>query len=337
MGLNNSQYNQILREYDAKQFAIKKTIDLRTKEVYKKINGFKELDDKIISNSMKCARLTLTNDDKEVSDAIEKLRNDNTDISMSKMELLIENGFPANYLEPEYECNDCKDTGFIDNKPCRCFTKAAIKQLYSQDLINKAISKENFSTFNYELYPNKPIYRSIGKSPYDNIISVVEHCQTFIKEFGLDYNKKTFKNLLICGDTGVGKTFLTNCIAKELLDKAYSVIYVSSSELFDILAKSSFEKDDNDALEKTEYIYDSDLLIIDDLGTELTNSFTSSQLYSCINNRMLKNLSTIISTNLTLDDIHTIYNERISSRLIGEYKGIQIIGNDNRRKTLKKQ
>ena len=181
------------------------------------------------------------------------------------------------------------------------------------------------------MYPDKKLSRTSNKTPYENIVNVVENCHTFIKDFDKAYSLRKFKNLLICGDAGVGKTFLTNCIAKELLDKAYSVIYVTASELFDILAKSSFEKDDYDAAEKTDFIYFCDLLIIDDLGTEMTNTFTSSQLYSCINNRMLKGLSTIISINLTLDDIHTTYNERISSRLIGEYKGIQIIGKDNRR------
>lgn len=335
MALNNSQYNQLLRQYDAKQYAIKNQVDARTKEIYSKIKEFEELDKIIISNSMKCARLTLSEDNIDVKQTIEQLRNDNNDIGMRKIELLLEHGYNAKYLEPEYECNLCKDTGFIDNKPCKCFTKAAIKLLYSQDLINKAISKENFSTFNYELYPDKRIGKgkAYDKTPYENILTVVEHCHVFINDFEKEYANRTFKNLLICGEAGVGKTFLTNCIAKALLDKAFSVIYVTASELFDILAKSSFEQDDFDAKEKTEYIYCSDLLIIDDLGTELTNTFTSSQLYSCINNRMLKNTSTIISTNLTLDEIHSTYNERISSRLFGsEYKGIQIFGNDNRRK-----
>ena len=146
----------------------------------------------------------------------------------------------------------------------------------------------------------------------------------FVRTFGQE-----FRNLFLYGDTGVGKTFLSNCIAKELIDSAYSVIYFTAFELFDIFAKSRFDKD---TLADTMYgyIFDCDLLIIDDLGTELTNSFIASQLFLCLNERLLKKRSTIISTNLSLESIVEIYSERIFSRITSNYTMLRLTGDDIR-------
>ena len=141
------------------------------------------------------------------------------------------------------------------------------------------------------------------------------------------YNKP--KNIFFYGNTGVGKTFLSNCIAKELLDAGYSVIYFTAFQLFDILSKGVFEKD-ADAIAAHQNIFDCDLLIIDDLGTELSNSFTTSQLFLCVNERILRQKSTIISTNLNLEQIAEIYSERTLSRISSNYSFIKLFGDDIR-------
>ena len=148
------------------------------------------------------------------------------------------------------------------------------------------------------------------------------------KEF-VDTFEEEFCNLFFYGDTGVGKTFLSNCIAKELMDRSYSVIYLSSFELFDTLAKSKFGKDDT-ADQMNEHILDCDLLIIDDLGTELANSFTVSQLFLCLNERILRRKSTIISTNLSLESLVQIYSERTFSRITSNYTMLKLTGDDIR-------
>ena len=134
---------------------------------------------------------------------------------------------------------------------------------------------------------------------------------------------------ILRGDTGVGKTFLSDCIAKELIDRSYSVIYLSSFDLFDILAKSKFEKDDA-ADQMNHHIFDCDLLIIDDMGTELANSFTVSQLFLCLNERLLHHKSTIISTNLSLESLVEIYSERTFSRITSNYTLLKLTGDDIR-------
>ena len=134
---------------------------------------------------------------------------------------------------------------------------------------------------------------------------------------------------MIYGDTGVGKTFLTHCIAKELLDRSFFVLYFTSFDLFDLLSKNTFQKDRQSA-DMASFIYDCDLLIIDDLGTELTNSFVSSQLFCCINERIMNKKATIISTNLTMEDFLDTYSERTFSRVSSNYTMIKLIGNDIR-------
>ena len=158
---------------------------------------------------------------------------------------------------------------------------------------------------------------------------VVRECLSFIKNFN-----DSSSNLLIYGNPGVGKTFLTNCIARELLNTAHTVLYLTAFQLFSILEKNTFEKskEDYETSEQFNGIMNCDLLIIDDLGTELNSGFVSSQLYLIINERYLSRKSTIISTNLSLDDMKRLYNERVFSRITSNYKLLKIVGDDIRLK-----
>ena len=163
-----------------------------------------------------------------------------------------------------------------------------------------------------------------GRSSYQAAQEALLICHEFADTFGKD-----FKNLFLYGDTGVGKTFLANCIAKQLMDHSYSVIYFTAFELFDIFAKSKFQKDD-EAESMYEHIFDCDLLIIDDLGTELSNSFTTSQLFLCLNERLLRHRSTIISTNLSLEALVDLYSERTFSRITSNFTMLKLTGDDIR-------
>ena len=149
-------------------------------------------------------------------------------------------------------------------------------------------------------------------------------CRDFIENFD-----KNFSNLYFYGDTGIGKTFLSNCVAKELMDRGYSVIYFTAFQLFDILSKGIFRREE-EAIAAHQNIFNCDLLIIDDLGTELTNSFTTSQLFLCLNERILRKKSTIISTNLGMNQLADIYSERVLSRISSNYTLIKLFGADIR-------
>lgn len=324
MALKNEQYNQILREYDSRRFQNKHALDKRTEEAYLDIPELQVLEEKIISISAESGRMALRGDDSALID----LKDKSLALKTRQMEILAENGFPTDYLEMQYQCNKCKDTGFIGNEKCNCFKQAISDMMYYGSNIKAILAKENFSKFSFRYYSDDYIDENLGLSPLSNMQKVVAGCKSFIRHFN-----KHHDNLLLLGTTGVGKTFLANCIAKELLDHGYTVIYLTAFRLFDILEKYKFGKDEDSSREASnqfEYILDCDLLIIDDLGTELNNSFTNSQLYLIINERLLRQKSTIISTNLSLTNINTNYGERVFSRIASSYNAHRIIGEDIR-------
>jgi len=324
MALKNDQYNQILREYDERRFRNKRELDKRIQEAYGAIPKLKDLEDELISLSARSGRLALFGD----TEALDELKKKSDRLIEQQKKLLVDNGYPEDYLRIRYQCSRCKDTGFIGNEKCRCFKQAIADMIYEGSNLKSVLERENFSTFSFKYYSDDYIDESIGLSPLSNMQKIVAGCKSFIRHFD-----KKHDNLLFLGNTGVGKTFLANCIAKELLDRGYTVIYLTAFRLFDILEKYKFGKEDDNSLtaaNQFEYILDCDMLIIDDLGTELSNSFTTSQLYLIINERLLRQKSTLISTNLSLDNLNANYSERIYSRIISNYCIRRIVGEDIR-------
>lgn len=313
MSLNNTQYDSIVRTYEEKQNKNRHKLEKRRTSVYEKVDGYKELEDSIASISVEQGRKLLSGDESALADLKHLIKN----LSESKATLLISAGFPADYLNPIYDCPDCKDTGYIDSKKCHCFKLAEITLLYEQSNIRKMLEKENFSTLSYEYYKGEDLARF-----KDN----VDTCKKFTKNFNLNYH-----NLFFYGTVGTGKSFLSGCIAKELIENGYSVIYFSASGFFETLSQYSFDyKNKEELRELYEDLYKCDLLIIDDLGTELTNNFVTSQLFSCLNERHLGKKSTIISTNLSLEDLRNRYSDRIFSRITSNYEICKFSGQDIR-------
>lgn len=323
MALKNYQYNTILREYDNRRLKNRHILEERKEEVYQAIPELSDIDTEIVSGSVKSAKLSLLGDTSELA----KLKARNEALSEKKRRLMKDYGFPEDYLKPFYHCNDCQDTGYIGNDKCHCFKQAVVDLLYSQSNVKDAISVQNFSTFTYQYYSNSYVEETTGLTPLQNMKRVVSKAKRFITEFDNKY-----ENLLIYGNTGVGKTFLSNCIAKELLDSSHTVIYLTAFQLFEILEKYKFNHEDDyeNTRNRFEYIFDCDLLIIDDIGTELSNTFINSQLYQCINERHLKQKSTVISTNLSFEQLKSTYSERIFSRITSNYILLKIVGEDIR-------
>ena len=185
--------------------------------------------------------------------------------------------------------------------------------------------KENFSTCSLDYYSRSHIDPLTGRSSLEAMQTALKVCHEFVDTFSAE-----FRNILLYGDTGVGKTFLSHCIAKELIDTSFSVVYFTAASLFDLFAQNTFGSRASHDMDAQEHIYDCDLLIIDDLGTELPNSFTVSQLFICLNERILRRKPTIISTNLALDDIQSIYSERTFSRISSNYTILRLTGDDIR-------
>lgn len=324
MGLTVSQYDSLMRDYNRTSLMHKSQLDDRFAEIYRKIPRIKEINDTISSISVQSAKKMLF----EGTGSLDELKAQIEALSLEKASLLRQNGYPEDYLTMKYTCNKCKDTGYDGHEKCSCLKNSIIEILYEQSNIKEILKKENFSTFSFSHYDNTTKDPITNLTALENMHDVVKTCREYIDNFNTEY-----RSLYLYGPTGVGKTFLTNCIAKELIESSNSVIYVSSIRLFEILANNTFNKNDNDdGKDLASNILDCDLLIIDDLGTEMVNSFTASALFNCINERHLRRKSVIISTNLSLAELRSIYSERVFSRITSNYTLLKIYGDDLRMK-----
>lgn len=322
MSLSNSQYDQIMRTYEQRQLDNEHLLRRHYEEAYSKVPMLLEADQEIASLSVSKAKALLEGD----ASALDSLKEQLHDLSSRKKRLLAEAGFPEDYLELHYTCPDCRDTGYQGDQKCHCLKKAVVDLLYEQSNLQEILEKENFETFSLAYYSDNYIDPLTGRTSRESVQTALKICHDFADNFSNE-----FQNILLYGDTGVGKTFLSHCIAKEVIDASYSVIYFSSAHLFDLLAKSTFGKQDSSGEDDAySHIYGCDLLIIDDLGTELTNSFTVSQLFACLNERILRRKATVISTNLSLEDIKSVYSERIFSRISSSYIMLRLTGDDIR-------
>ena len=322
MALSNSQYDAIMREYGRQQIENHHKLEERRKEIYARLPVVRQLEAEIAERSVACAKKLLEGD----KSVLDRLKEDLRDLREQKALIIRAAGYPDDYLELHYRCPDCRDTGLIDGRKCHCFLQAQMKLLHAQSNLEDVLERENFKALSYEYYDDTEILPQLGITNAAYMRRVVAGCREFVRDFD-----KKHDNLLFTGSTGVGKTFLTNCIARELMDDFHSVIYLTASDLFDVFSRNKFDYDNaEDMKDMYRFILDCDLLIIDDLGTELNNSFTSSQLFYCINGRMNMSRSTIISTNLTLARLRDSYTDRVTSRIMSGYRIIPLYGGDIR-------
>lgn len=321
MALKKSQYYTIMREYEQIRLKNHDLQSARYKEVYEKLPEFKSLDESISILSVQYGKKLLNGD----STALTSLKEELEILRSSKKSLLLSAGFPADYLEPVYDCSDCKDTGYIGNEKCHCFKQAVIRLLYDQSNIKEFPTDASFDHFRLDFYSPSLYDKTTGRSARAMMDDTLKICHRFIDTFG-----KEFQNLFFYGSVGVGKTFLSTCIAREIMNRECSVVYFSAPQLFNTLSQSKLEKSDVDARNMADYIFNCDLLIIDDLGSEYTNSFITAQFFTCINERLIHRKSTIISTNLSLESIADLYTERSFSRITSNYALLKIIGDDIR-------
>lgn len=318
MALTNSQYQSIIRDYDHIRDNHRFALETRREQVRKVVPDYFVLEEAIGSLSVSAVRAML----EDGEDTRDGFRTRLSDIKYRQRQLLANAGFPEDYLDPVYDCPLCRDTGYVVSEDgrkqkCSCFCRREISVLYSQSHIQEMVARENFSTLSREFYQGEDLR---------HFEAAVDLCREFVKNFEKDY-----RNILFYGTVGTGKSFLSGCIAKELMDAGCSVIYFSASGLFDLFARYSFDHREKAALQDfCGDIYSCDLLIIDDLGTEVTNAFTASQLFSCLNERGLRGKSVIISTNLSLEEIRDRYSDRIFSRITSSFALCKLTGQDIR-------
>lgn len=299
----------------------------RREEIKNKYPAIIELDNRIQKLCLKLSMSVLKGitDPKELN----AIRDNITDLRAQKYETLVSKGYSPDYLNIHYNCKKCKDTGFIGTERCTCYKKKLVNLYYKDSELGEAVKNNNFNYFNINLYPN----HKLGDEKYTPRKNIEDILQYITGEYIRSFSSIN-TNLLFYGSSGTGKTFLSWCIAKELLDNGFLVVYKTADELLRALKDIKFN---NDA-DLENLLINCDLLIIDDLGSEQITDFSSSELFTLINKKILKNKKMLISTNLTLPLISKRYSERISSRLIGEFKLFKFYSEDIRiQLNLKKQ
>ncbi len=320
MNKKESIYEKVLRKYDNKRDNLDIIRKTKIDEVYKKVPVIEKIDQEIKDLGIKGAFKVLRGENVDLTRDLE-------DLKAAKVANLLTYGFPGNYLEDKYECNLCKDTGFINNEECSCFKQEVAREYYKMSNLDKVLEKENFLTFDLGLFSDE--IKELEKiSPMENIKEIVRASQKFIRNF----EDPDEYNLLFYGSTGLGKTFMINSIAKDLLDLGYTVIYQTAHNLMGVIEEYKFSKTEDiiEAKKKYDYLLEADLLIIDDLGTESTNTFSSSEIFNLLNSRNLGDKKILISTNLSPAEIAKTYTDRVYSRILDKFNVYRFIGEDLR-------
>lgn len=318
----NKDIKEIVKGYEFLTTKAERIKSERLEEVYTKIPEIRSIDQSLKTTSIGIIK-AIKNKDDEQSKLITELRENNEILLKQKAHLLLENGYPKDYLEDVYQCKYCNDTGFIGRDRCKCFLQKISKSLHKKSFIEKKITKENFDTFNLDYFDNEKID---GISPKENILSIYEECYSFAQSL-----PSAYKNYIFCGNPGVGKTFMCNCIAKYCLDNGVVVIYLMADTLFKTLSDFRFNRgDESTNNEFYQQVYECDLLIIDDLGSEFITDLSRSEFFNLTNSRLISEKSTIISTNVPFATLYDLYSDRIVSRLIDSYNLRQFIGKDIR-------
>lgn len=324
----------ILHEYERIRLRNKRILQDRQAEIYEKIPEIKRLQSESRLSYIELAKKRAYGQSSDMQEA--SISERNRENSNRIGELLMYHGYPATYLDPLYDCPICKDQAYIDGTMCRCFEKKIVNALYLQSNMTQVLDRENFDTFDLEYYSHMiPENRNWSASPYENAKNTLQIVKGFVNRFSTQ--KADRGNLLLYGEPGLGKTFLTNCIAKSLLDSGHTVLYLSANDIFEQVFGQYLMNKKLELEELYKYIYNSELLIIDDLGTETTNTFVCSKLFEVINQRGLTGKSTVISTNLSMKDLQERYSERIMSRIVESYTVLQLYGDNIRYQKRKKE
>lgn len=315
----NNHHLQVMKIYDEIKESQKKALEGRKEEVRRKIPQVEAIEREIGKLCIKVS-INALQDIPNREDHLKSLKESITTLRMKKTELLVSNGFPVDYLDLHHSCNKCKDTGYIGVEKCSCYKQKLNKLYYKNSDLFTVSDKNNFSNFSMDFYSTK----NEGPekySPRENMKKIVNGCLNFMSSFD-----NTEENILFYGSSGTGKTFLSHCMAKELVDSGHFVVYKTAEELIKNLRDVRFNN--NSILE--DHLINCDLLIIDDLGTEMSSEFSKAELFNLLNTKLLRNKKMLISTNYSLDELLSLYSERITSRLFGNFTLYKFYGKDIR-------
>lgn len=301
-------------------------ISARRGEVYAKVPKIAALERELSETGMKLLS-SVAASSLSPEEAVSRIMRENRALNGEIKELLTENGYGEDYLDPPHICAKCADTGYDESgRLCGCLTRTLTEKALSDANLTKHMAGQTFECFELSYYDNS-FKNSVGVGAKDNARSIFDTAYNFAKNF--DY---TEKNLLFYGPSGLGKTFLSSAIASYLIAEGKDVLYISANSFFPMLENLHFGRGDDRSAYIADKALNCDLLILDDLGAEFITQFTASELFRVMNMRLLSGKKMVFSTNLSLRDIVQSYSERIVSRLIGSFETLHFFGEDIRKR-----
>ena len=328
MSYDGRLMRQALARFDEDKQRRAENFRARERAIYTKCPRIEEIDRELSHTMAKIIASGLRRGT-DPRPAIEALREENLNLQQEKRLLLTQMGLPSDYLEEKPKCPRCGDTGFLGSEVCAC-----LRAYYASEQ-NKELSglldlgSQCFENFNFDYYSPLPD-AELGVSPRTNMERVYDICQDYAHEFSLKSG-----SLLLTGGTGLGKTFLSASIARVVSASGHSVVYDTAGHIFSRFEAQKFGRDDGEADSAVSRALGCDLLILDDLGTELMTSFVHSAMYQIVNTRLITGKKTVISTNLSPDELGRRYGAPVLSRLQGEYQILLFFGEDIRRQKRK--
>ena len=317
MALSNGQVQEIQRILSERQLEAHRRYLEKREEIFRKLPELEELEEKVRAFSLSVAG-EMQQGNRE---GLLRLKEEIGKLHKEKKALLETAGYRIEDLEEEeHFCPRCQDTGYVDGKKCQCFLKLQGELLYRQSRMGAVLERENFSKFQLERFDNK---EKLGQCGNKTLREYIKEIRDYLTNYCEEYPKNN-RSILFTGSTGTGKTYFLHSIAKALLDRGVSVLYFTATGLFEYFSKRMREEDTED------YIEEVDVILIDDLGTEFSNSFTTSRFFALLNQRILDRKTMLISTNLNFKELRETYSDRVVSRFMSDYEIIPLYGKDQR-------
>ncbi len=301
--------------------------NFRKQEIYDNVPQVRNLETELARTAVKLSK-TIFLGGADSAQIIEQIKTENLKLQTKISQLLEFSGYPENALDNRYECNNCSDTGFILGEACECLIDLMKKISFDEFNNYSDMPISNFADFSLKYY-SKQSQANSNFSEHDIMSKILGFCSAYSNSFS-----KASPNILMLGNTGLGKTHLSRAIANEALNAGFSVLYGTSQEFFTQIQTEYFSRN-NDNKDTYKDVISADLLIIDDLGAEYESAFNNTTCYNVINSRLNKNLPTIINTILSLQQIENRYSNRVASRLGASYKCLKFVGTDVRQQKLR--